>query len=112
MGRGARYFLVVIKCGTHQVGLTAKGAVTGRAAAVAGGELHKDTPGVCVRLFKFLINDYCHEFAFNVMEWVDKELKLYYPHEVTGDGNSPSTMGRVAGVVTWSHEGTGDGRGY
>ena len=26
LGRGARYFLVVIKCGAHQVGLTAKGA--------------------------------------------------------------------------------------
>ena len=58
LGPGIRYFLILIKCGTHQVGLTAKNAVEGRAAAVAGGTLHQVIAGVTVRLFKYIICDY------------------------------------------------------
>ena len=58
LGPRCRYFLLVIVCGTHQMGLTAKSAVAGRSAAVARGLLHQDIFGVAVRLFKYLVNDY------------------------------------------------------
>ena len=52
LGPRVRYFLAVIVCGTHQTGLAAKGAVTGRAAAAAAsGLLYQDIAGVVVRLF-------------------------------------------------------------
>ena len=77
LGPRVRYFLLVIVCGTHQMGLTAKSAVTGRAAACAtGGELHDDIAGVTVRLFKYLIKDYFEEFVASVDEWVSRDLKL------------------------------------
>ena len=76
LGRGTRYFLLLIKCGTHQVGLTAKSAVVGRAAAVAGGKLYQDIAGVCVRLFKYLICDYYDEFVFSAHEWALRHLEV------------------------------------
>ena len=57
---GARYFLVVMKCVTHQTGLTARSSVMGRAAAMGAGEgeLYKALTGVASRLFKYVICDY------------------------------------------------------
>lgn len=69
---GTRYFLVVLKCVTHQTGLTARSSVEGRAAAMGAGgsELYKALTGVAARLFKFVICDYFEEFVFSVREWV------------------------------------------
>ena len=41
-----RYFLVVVKRMVHQVGLSAKDGVIGRAASTASGEQYKDIAGV------------------------------------------------------------------
>ena len=82
LGPRVRYFLAVIVCGTHQTGLAARGAVTGRAAAAsaARGKLHEDIAGVTVRIFKYLINDYFDEFVFSINEWVVRELQVLQPH--------------------------------
>jgi len=81
LGPRVRYFLAVIVCGTHQTGLAARGAVTGRAAAAAArGKLYEDIAGVTVRLFKYLINDYFDEFVFSINDWVVRELKVLQPH--------------------------------
>jgi hypothetical protein len=89
LGPRVRYFLAVIVCGTHQAGLTAKSAVTGRAAAAAArGLLHEDIAGVAVRLFKYLINDYFEEFAFSVNEWVVRDLVILTPDEADNAGQA------------------------
>ena len=71
---GTRYFLLVLKCATHQTGLCAKSAVIGRSAQAAGGELYKAITGVASRLFKYVICDYFEEFVFSVREWVVQKL--------------------------------------
>ena len=83
---GTRYFLAVLKCVTHQTGLTAKSSVVGRAAATGAGEseLYKAITGVSSRLFKFVINDYFEEFVFSVREWVCADL-LVQPAEAGED---------------------------
>ena len=83
---GTRYFLAVLKCATHQTGLTAKSSVVGRAAATGAGEseLYKAITGVATRLFKFVINDYFEEFVFSVREWVCADL-LVQPAEAGED---------------------------
>ena len=72
---GTRYLLMVVKCATHQAALSAKSAVEGRAASVAGGELWKSISGVSVRLYKYVIND---------QHWVVNEDE---PKKVDGEGN-------------------------
>ena len=73
---GTRYFLLVLKCVTHQTGLSAKSSVIGRSAATGagGGELYKTITGVASRLFKYVICDYFEEFVFSVREWVVQKL--------------------------------------
>ena len=78
---GTRYFLIVVKCATHQSGLSARSAVEGRAAAAAGGELYQIISGVTVRLFKYVICDYFEEFVASVREWLLQKLEVL-PHEV------------------------------
>ena len=75
---GSRYFLMVLKCVTHQTGLTAKSAVIGRAAAAGAGgsEFYKTITGVASRLFKYVICDYFEEFVFSVREWVVHKLEV------------------------------------
>ena len=70
----ARYFLLVLKCLTHQTGLTAKSSVMGRVASATGGELWKTLTGVASRLFKFVITDYFEQFVSSVRDWVDHKL--------------------------------------
>jgi hypothetical protein len=97
LGPRVRYFLLVIVCGTHQVGLTAKAAVTGRAAAAAArGLLHEDIAGVTVRLFKYLINDYFEEFVFSINEWVFRDLEILMPDEadIAGQASPLSWRGK------------------
>ena len=104
LGPRVRYFICLIVCGTHQAGLTAKGAVTGRAAAVAArGQLHQDLAGVTVRLFKYLINDYYDEFVFSINEWVLRDLVLIPQHaaDAAGHASPLSWRGkhRVGGAI-------------
>jgi hypothetical protein len=91
LGPRVRYLLVLIVCGTHQVGRAARSAVLGRAAAVARGKLHADIMGVSVRLYKYLVNDYYDEFVFSVNAWVLRDLKVLPPQEAdaTVTGHSP-----------------------
>ena len=96
LGPRVRYFLMVIVCGTHQVGLTAKSAVTGRAAAAAArGLLYQDIAGVTVRLFKFLINDYFDQYALSINDWIFRELQILQPHEVDTAGHAPPFHGEA-----------------
>ena len=80
---GTRYFLLILKCATHQTGLSAKSSVIGRSAATGagGGELYKTITGVASRLFKFLICDYFEEFVFSVREWVVHKLVVQSAEE-------------------------------
>ena len=75
-GSRVRYFLLVVKCGTHQAALSAKSGVTGSFAAAVGGELYKTVAGTAVRLFKYIINDYYEEFCHSVRDWVSKKLHV------------------------------------
>ena len=99
LGPGIRYFLLVIVCGTHQVGLVAKSAVTGRAAASvacgARGLLHLEIAGVTVRLFKYLIRDYYEEFVVAVNEWVCRDLEIVMPSEADAPGQASPLSLRV-----------------
>ena len=76
LGAGVVYFLLVVKCGTHQAGLSAKNGVAGRAAALAGGELYKTLEGTAVRLSKYLINQYFEEFCTAASLWVSAQLRV------------------------------------
>ena len=98
LGPRVRYFLMVIVCGTHQVGLTAKSAVTGRAAAAAArGKLYEDIAGVAVRLFKYLVNDYYEEFAFSINQWIHRDLEILQPDDADTAGQaSPRPGGSTA----------------
>jgi hypothetical protein len=79
LGPRVRYFLVVVKCATHQAALTAKAAVIGSFAAAAGGELYRTIAGAAVRLFKYLVNDYYEEFCKTARQWVSSQLRVV-PH--------------------------------
>ena len=76
LGSRVRYFLLVVKCATHQAALTAKAAVTGSFANAAGGELYKSMCGTAVRLFKYLVNDYYEEFCSTARDWVSTQLRV------------------------------------
>ena len=76
LGRHVRYFLLLLRCGTHQVGLAAKNAVVGRAAKVAGGALNDELVGCAVRLFKYVICDYFDDLCRSVHEWVLRDLRV------------------------------------
>ena len=96
LGPRVRYLLMVIVCGTHQAGLVAKSAVTGRAAAAAArGQLYEDIAGVTVRLFKFLINDYFDQFVLSINEWIFRELQILQPHEVDTAGHASPFHGEA-----------------
>ena len=79
---GVRYFLLAIKCVSHQINLAAKGAVMGPAAAVgrnigsAPRAVTDRISGAATRLFKYLCNDYYEEFAQSVRDWVGRDLRL------------------------------------
>ena len=75
-GPRIRYFLAVVKCMVHQTGLSAQSGTTGAAAALAGGTLHEEIPGIASRLYKYLFNDYFEEFSTNAEQWVHNGLKV------------------------------------
>ena len=91
---------MVIVCGTHQVGLTAKSAVTGRAAAAAArGKLYEDIAGVAVRLFKYLVNEYYGEFAFSINQWIHRDLEILQPDDADTAGQASPRSWRVNHTV-------------
>ena len=81
LAENTRYFLLLVKCATHQAGLSATSSVIGRAASAAGGELHKAIAGVAAWLFKYVLCDYFEEFVFSVREWIVSYsfLSMYSP---------------------------------
>ena len=74
-----RYFLILVKCATHQAALSAKAVVEGLPALLAGGELHKALVGTAVRLFKYVLCDYFEDVCAAVHRWVDQVLEVLDP---------------------------------
>ena len=74
LGERIRYFLLTVKCMTHQTGLAAKSGVVGSSASAAGG--NDDVTGIATRLFKYLLNDYYEEFCTIVTNWIAKNLNV------------------------------------
>ena len=68
LGPRVRYFLVAVKCATHQA------AVAGTFAAAAGGELYKTIAGVAVKLATL-----CR--AWFPSSWCQNVLNFLYEHE-------------------------------
>ena len=87
---GLRYFVIVVKCGNHQVNLAMASAVSGR-AALAGAEnslplvanpfglrpqanraeaAHRSVCGAIVRFAKYLVSDYYMGFCANLQDSV------------------------------------------
>jgi len=81
-----RYFLFLIRCATHQSGLSAKSGIIGSIATVFGTCLHEAVTGVCVRLFKYVVNDYYEEFCIRVRDWVSETLEVVGAHEANHVG--------------------------
>ena len=71
-----RYFLILVKCATHQAALSAKAMVEGVPAKIAGGELHVSLVGTAVRLFKYVLCDYFEEVCAAVQAWVEETLEV------------------------------------
>jgi len=76
-----RYFLIVIRCASHQSNLAVSSVVAGRAALVGatssapidaklGGFAGRSVCGAIARLFKFLVSDYEAEFAANLRDLI------------------------------------------
>ena len=70
LGSMTVYFLIVVKCATHQSALSARYAVEGTGAKIAGGTLYKEVTGTAVRMFKYIIHDYIEDFVARVRDWV------------------------------------------
>ena len=86
----AKYFLVVMKCASHQASLATKVAAVGPAAIIGCGgpdQARTGAPsrfcGVAARLYKFLLADYWEEYAEATSEWVASTLRVVSePHDV------------------------------
>ena len=74
LGQRRRYFLLIVKCMTHQTGLSAKCGVEGSAASTANS--NDDVTGMATRLFKYLINDYYEELCTKVTNWIARSLNV------------------------------------
>ena len=70
------YFLLLVKCGTHQAARSVLCALEGNAAKIAGGELYKSLAGTAVRLFKYILCDYFEEVCAAVHAWVHGALEV------------------------------------
>jgi hypothetical protein len=87
--QGLRYFVVVVKCASHQANLVIGSSVAGRAALVAAQQsaslgdapwaqrplaaqrlMAADPCGAIVRFYKFLVSDYYGEFLKNLQDIV------------------------------------------
>ena len=79
--QGGRYFLLLVKCGTHQAALTAKSGVEGRiatAAAWANPKAPGHVTATAVRLYKYLLADYYEQLVDSVRrraEWVVAQVR-------------------------------------
>ena len=90
-----RYFLIAVKCGSHQANLAVSGAVTGRAALASAqnsaalcassapferrqllasdaASPHLTVCGVIVRLYKYLVSDYYEDFISSLSALVGR----------------------------------------
>ena len=82
-GGGAfQFFLVLIKCASHQASLVNSTASIGTAAKVAAAGApaaeppRKKLAGTCVRLFKYLTADYYEEFVHSCDLWLRRNLRV------------------------------------
>ena len=70
--RPIRYFLLLSKCAVHQVALSAKNGVIGRAAATAaasdGAKVFQNVVATAVCIFKYLVPQYYEDFKKSVDE--------------------------------------------
>ena len=78
-----QYFMIVIKCGSHQSNLVVM-------TAVCGGKFNKPSEqcgvaGTCVRFFKYLMPAYSEEFGLSLWSYLDRELQLVPLSEQTPD---------------------------
>jgi len=99
---GLRYFVLVVRCASHQANLAVASAVSGRAALcgeenaavapglqpqehrVAAGKKkapHRNLCGAAVRLFKYLVSDYYEDFVANLRAKVERLEALPVRHE-------------------------------
>jgi len=72
LGPRVVYFLVVLKCGTHQAALSAKEGVLGRSATSTtprAKKAAKEVTATAVRLYKYLLADYYEQFVDSVRTW-------------------------------------------
>ena len=71
LAKNVVYFLLAIRCGNHQAALSAKYAVSGVGAKTASGDsnAYAAVAGTAVRLYKYVIGDYFHDFAKSAREW-------------------------------------------
>jgi len=80
-------FLLSIRCGNHQAALTARYAVSGVGAKTASGNsnAYADVAGTAVRLYKYVIGDYFHDFAKSAREWASSNVAAW----PSGFGSQP-----------------------
>ena len=86
LGFQIRYFLLVVRCATHQAALSAKSGIIGIVASAFGSLLHETITGVAVRLFKYVINEYDEEFCSQVHTWVSADLEVVGPDDADDVG--------------------------
>ena len=106
---GLRYFLIVVKCSSHQTNLTLASAVSGscaltgaaycpslsgvqlarRQAANRSDAAHRTVCGAVVRFFKFLVSDYYTDFCANLQDIVGK-LAIGEPSAVRDEQRAKS----------------------
>ena len=74
LGPDVVYFVIVLKCGTHQAGLMAKEGVLGRAATSTGPvakKAAKDVQCAAVRIYKYLLADYYENLVDSIHAWAN-----------------------------------------
>ena len=84
IAENTQYWLVSLRCATHQANLSCRSCVEGPAAACASDidgpakskGAHTLVCGSAVRLFKYLLSDYHEEFCGNLREWVLQNLTV------------------------------------
>ena len=81
LANNSRYFLILVKCGSHQVALSAKYGVVGSAASAAATAptAPESVTATAVRLFKYLLSDYYEEFVKSTCRWTQKMRMSFLP---------------------------------
>ena len=125
---GLTYFLVAVKCSSHQANLAVGTSVSGRAALIGAASAAqgartstfagKSVCGAVVRLFKYLVSDYEEEFMSNLQGLVQRlRARPAHPRsaelrqasmalrELYGSGVIPDALLDICngGVAEWTH---------